>query len=108
MSILRSKFLIDLYKIGSTVIVDRHYVHDYIDRFDTVEECVVTTKNVTIIDREGGVNNRNFVSNNTQVLQSLNVEGNEPSEEAIKLTITIHILGKWWDTRKDKLRYRKY
>lgn len=44
-------------------IVDCHYVDDYVDSFNTIEEAIIVTKSVVNIHKQAGFELRGFVSN---------------------------------------------
>lgn len=87
-------------------IIHRHYVDDFIDSYDTVDDCVATTKRVIEIHREGGFNIRNFVSNSKTVITEIQQQPQINEKEMPKGQDNTKILGMWWDTTEDMLRYR--
>ncbi|XP_036345819.1 uncharacterized protein LOC118755071 [Rhagoletis pomonella] len=52
-------------------IINRHYVDDYVDSFDTAEEGSQITTNVISIHAAAGFELRGFVSNSGKMLQSI-------------------------------------
>lgn len=87
-------------------IVDRHYVDDFIDSYDTIDDCVSTTKRVIEIHQEGGFNIRNFVSNSVEVIEKIQQPHAQLEKEVLKGQENTKILGMWWDPVEDKLKYR--
>ena len=56
---------------AAAAIIKRHYVDDYFDSVDTVEEAVERAKQVRIIHKQAGFDIRNWVSNSPEVLTAL-------------------------------------
>lgn len=87
-------------------ITHRHYVDDYVDSFDTWEEGKKVAEQVAQIHIEGGFYIRSFVSNEPRMISRL------PHDEKIlerpieQFEPSTKVLGMWWDTRDDVLRYR--
>lgn len=62
------------YPEAAAAIIHRHYVDDYFDSVDTVEEAVQRAQEVKIIHENCGFEIRNWVSNSEEVLRRLGVE----------------------------------
>lgn len=88
-------------------IINRHYVDDYVDSFDTVEEGRDVAEQVARIHGEGGFYIRGFVSNNYELIQNLPQEDSN-TERQIETSPNNNtkILGMWWDTASDMLRFK--
>ncbi|XP_044751740.1 uncharacterized protein LOC123311734 [Coccinella septempunctata] len=52
-------------------ITERHYVDDYLDSFDTIEEAKEVTSDVIEVQRRGGFTIRNWASNSKEVLRNI-------------------------------------
>ena len=52
-------------------IIEKHYVDDYLDSFDTEEETIKVIHDVMEVHRQGGFRIRNWISNSKEVLSSL-------------------------------------
>ncbi|XP_065087297.1 uncharacterized protein LOC135709035 [Ochlerotatus camptorhynchus] len=58
------------YPEAAAAIVKKHYVDDYFDSVDTIEEAIQRAKQVRFIHSKGGFEIRNWVSNSEEVLVS--------------------------------------
>ncbi|XP_053692624.1 uncharacterized protein LOC128741073 [Sabethes cyaneus] len=56
---------------AAVAIIKRHYVDDYFDSADTVQEAVERAKQVRFIHKKAGFDIRNWVSNSSEVLTAL-------------------------------------
>ncbi|XP_062537677.1 uncharacterized protein LOC134206002 [Armigeres subalbatus] len=59
------------YPDAAKAIVESHYVDDYFDSVNSVEEAIQRAKDVTYVHARGGFQIRNWVSNAEEVLRSL-------------------------------------
>ncbi|XP_065077560.1 uncharacterized protein LOC135700833 [Ochlerotatus camptorhynchus] len=59
------------YPAAAAAIINRHYVDDYFDSVDTVEEAVKLAQEVRLVHRKAGFEIRNWVSNSPEVIRSL-------------------------------------
>ncbi|XP_062538477.1 uncharacterized protein LOC134206767 [Armigeres subalbatus] len=57
------------YPRAATAVVDNHYVDDYLDSVDTVEEATRLAKEVKLIHQHGGFELRHWLSNRKEVLE---------------------------------------
>ncbi|XP_058456954.1 uncharacterized protein LOC131434306 [Malaya genurostris] len=62
------------YPEAADAIINRHYVDDYFDSVDTIQEAVTKAKQVKLIHKNGGFDIRHWVSNAPDVLSSLGEE----------------------------------
>ncbi|XP_043069431.1 uncharacterized protein [Drosophila bipectinata] len=88
-------------------ILESHYVDDMLDSVDTEEEAVSLARQVHYIHLQGGFLIRNWVSNSREVLSALG----EGAPTLVRLDETTDgqtekVLGMWWDTKEDLIRYR--
>lgn len=84
---------------AAVAIVKNHYVDDYFDSVDTVEEAVNREKEVRFIHAKGGFEIRNWVSNSDTFLGKL---GEASKSQAVhfnrdKESGTERVLGIVWD-----------
>ncbi|XP_055585502.1 uncharacterized protein LOC129738342 [Uranotaenia lowii] len=91
------------YAEAAAAIVENHYVDDYYDSVDTLDQAVGLATQVRDIHARGGFEIRNWVSNSEEMLLNLG----EPNEEqAIKFnkckeTDTERVLGIIWNPHDD-------
>ena len=88
---------------AAAAIVDRHYVDDYYDSVDTVEEAIDRAKAVKYIDSRGGFHIRNWVSNSGRFLVEM---GEQSKSHAVhfnrnKCTEYERVLGIVWEPHMD-------
>lgn len=92
---------------AAAAIVQRHYVDDYYDSLDTVEEAVQRANEVKKIHSRGGFHIRNWVSNSAAVLKAL-------GEKSADATVDFNrekgpeferVLGIVWDPAEDLFRF---
>ncbi|XP_062541842.1 uncharacterized protein LOC134209834 [Armigeres subalbatus] len=56
---------------AAKAIVENHYVDDYFDSSDTIEEAVALAKDVRYVHSKGGFELRNWVSNSREFLEAM-------------------------------------
>ncbi|XP_075170238.1 uncharacterized protein LOC142242552 [Haematobia irritans] len=85
-------------------IKNQHYVDDYIDSTNTVNEAIDLALGVREVHKRGGFHMRNWASNSTEVLQALG----EPSgceSKTFEVEVGINqcnkILGLYWEPKTD-------
>ncbi|XP_043069582.1 uncharacterized protein [Drosophila bipectinata] len=88
-------------------ILENHYVDDS-SSVDTEKEAISLARQVHYIHLQGGFLIRNWVSNSRDVLSALG----EGASTLVRLDETTDgqtekVLGMWWDTKEDLIRYRK-
>ncbi|XP_058817299.1 uncharacterized protein LOC131680602 [Topomyia yanbarensis] len=91
------------YPEAADAIIRRHYVDDYYDSVDTVDEAIKRANEVKFIHSQGGFNIRNWVSNSTEFLEAL---GERTVETAVhfnrdKCTDYERVLGIVWEPVED-------
>lgn len=93
---------------AAKAIIDKHYVDDYIDSFDTEDEAIQVASEVKFVQRKGGFEIVNWESNSTKVGIALNdtevsskKDLNMGSEDGAE-----KVLGMWWCTTSDQFRYQ--
>lgn len=70
----------DEYPQATSAIVKQHYVDDYYDSVDSVEEAIQRAREVKYIHAKGGFHIRNWVSNSAAFLEAL---GERSGEEVV-------------------------
>ncbi|XP_058827423.1 uncharacterized protein LOC131687359 [Topomyia yanbarensis] len=88
-------------------IVKRHYVDDYYDSVDTIEEAIQRASEVRYIHSCGGFRIRNWVSNSARFLEQI---GERSVDSAVhfnwdKNTEYERVLGVVWDPVGDEFRF---
>ncbi|XP_062547153.1 uncharacterized protein LOC134212888 [Armigeres subalbatus] len=88
---------------AASAIVNAHYVDDYLDSVDTVDEAVQLVQEVKYVHAQGGFDIRNFLSNSSEVLRRLNQTENvqDKSMNLDKIADTERILGMIWRPAAD-------
>ncbi|XP_049294220.1 uncharacterized protein LOC125769530 [Anopheles funestus] len=91
------------YPEAAEAIIKRHYVDDYFDCTDTVEEAVSLAEQVKYVHSKGGFHIRNWVSNSTEVLSALKEDN---AEDRIRFkgentASTERVLGISWLANED-------
>lgn len=66
---LNAKEFAGQFPTAAVAIVENHYVDDYIDNMDTIEEVVKRAKEVRYVHFRGGFELRNWVSNSEEFLE---------------------------------------
>ncbi|XP_054087075.1 uncharacterized protein LOC128921986 [Zeugodacus cucurbitae] len=95
------------YPNASKCIIENHYVDDMLVSVDTEEEAIRLAQDVRHIHSLGGFHIRNFLSNSSRVLTTLN----EHPLDALSLDLnnelpTEKVLGMWWITSSDHFAFR--
>ena len=62
-----AQLFIEKYPRAVKVIIENHYVDDYVDCFESTEEALSTLEQVLEIHNHGGFNLRNIISNSAQI-----------------------------------------
>jgi hypothetical protein len=88
-------------------ILDKHYVDDYLDCKDTINEAMQTILEVRRVQELGGFELVNWVSNSKELMELLCTEEriakhlNLDSDSALQ-----RVLGLWWDPTSDTFQFR--
>ncbi|XP_058828118.1 uncharacterized protein LOC131688011 [Topomyia yanbarensis] len=95
------------YPEAADAIINRHYVDDYFDSVDTIQEAVQRAKQVKLVHKNGGFEIRNWVSNSPEVLRSL---GEDKPVVAVyfnqdKETLRERVLGLVWNPILDEFSF---
>ncbi|XP_062703926.1 uncharacterized protein LOC109409081 [Aedes albopictus] len=95
------------YPRASAAIINKHYVDDYLDSFETIHEAVAVVKEVQSIHSEGGFTLRHFLSNKLEVLQEIGeASGIEPKDLDLERGgKTESVLGIKWMPQEDVFVY---
>lgn len=90
--------LADRYPTAAEAIIKAHYVDDYLDSTDTVDEAVQLLSDVKYVHSQGGFEIRNFCSNSTEVLRRMG-QTKSPDYKSMNLDQTNdveRVLGMVW------------
>ncbi|XP_058448642.1 uncharacterized protein LOC131428613 [Malaya genurostris] len=92
----------EIFPRAARAIRDNHYVDDFLDSVDTVEEAIRLVKEVKYIHGQAGFEIRNFSSNSDEVLTGIGetVERQQVSMNLDKL-YTERVLGLIWIPKED-------
>ncbi|XP_058837537.1 uncharacterized protein LOC131693614 [Topomyia yanbarensis] len=95
------------YPEAAAAIIDRHYVDDYFDSVDTIEEAIERAQQVKFIHEQAGFEMRNWVSNSPVVLSAL---GENKSSRSVvfqqnKQSSSERVLGVFWDLNQDAFAF---
>ncbi|XP_055622225.1 uncharacterized protein LOC129765813 [Toxorhynchites rutilus septentrionalis] len=104
---LNAKESAEEYPRAAAAIIDRHYVDDYLDSFETIQEAIDVVNEVKLVHSKGGFTLRRFLSNEIKVLQGI---GEIAEEEFKSLDLergekTESVLGMKWIPRDDLFVY---
>ncbi|XP_062711694.1 uncharacterized protein LOC134289606 [Aedes albopictus] len=88
---------------AAEAIVNAHYVDDYLDSVDTIDEAVKLVKDIKFVHAQGGFDIRNFLSNSAEVLQRLGETENVKEKSMIldKFPDMERVLGMVWKPTVD-------
>ncbi|XP_062541725.1 uncharacterized protein LOC134209727 [Armigeres subalbatus] len=95
------------YPEAAAAIVYRHYVDDYFDSVDTIEEAIQRAKEVRYIHKQAGFDIRNWVSNSPEFLSALG-EAKSPGPVVFqqdKQSSGERVLGVIWDVESDMFAF---
>ncbi|XP_043471744.1 uncharacterized protein LOC122504626 [Leptopilina heterotoma] len=94
------------YPASVRAIERNHYVDDYLDSEDTVEEGIQRIKEVTKIHKKGGFEIRGWVSNDARILEGISNE--KTANKAVNLTSdpTERALGLKWNLNSDTIGWK--
>ncbi|XP_043471613.1 uncharacterized protein LOC122504525 [Leptopilina heterotoma] len=86
-------------------IQNDHYVDDYLDSEDTVEEAVQKIREVIEIQEQGGFEIRGWVSNSEKLIKALAIEKNVCATVDLTKDHVERALGVKWDLDTDKISF---
>lgn len=89
-------------------IINKHYVDDYLDCCDDLQESITRIKGVIACHKEAGFEIRNFVSNSNAIIKSL---PEESRAQGLQVNLDMvgnqeKVLGIWWDVATDNLTFK--
>ncbi|XP_073845830.1 uncharacterized protein isoform X1 [Musca autumnalis] len=94
---------IDCHPRAIESICEHHYMDDFVDSFDSVDEAIEISKQVTKIHKNGGFELRGFISNSSDVMLALDDLSSSkiiaPMESGEK------VLGLYWDPVSDTFMF---
>ncbi|XP_065079713.1 uncharacterized protein LOC135702590 [Ochlerotatus camptorhynchus] len=88
---------------AAAAVVENHYVDDYLDSVDTIEEAVQLAKEVKTVHERGGFELRHWLSSSAEVLKKI---GEEPTESTKNFVVgkgsgSERVLGMIWLPQED-------
>ncbi|XP_036328016.1 uncharacterized protein LOC118740546 [Rhagoletis pomonella] len=86
-------------------ILDYHYVDDFVDSFDTLEEAISIAQEVRAIHLDAGFELRNFTSNSPEVLAALGGAASTKPISSKDGLVTEKVLGLYWQPSTDKFKF---
>ncbi|XP_055915434.1 uncharacterized protein LOC129948452 [Eupeodes corollae] len=92
-------------------ILQHHYVDDFVDSFDSIDEAITISKQVREIHQHAGFELRSFSSNSSEVLSALEEEAESNMVKVTKRQSTggslstEKVLGMFWQPLSDTFRY---
>ncbi|XP_058451844.1 uncharacterized protein LOC131430702 [Malaya genurostris] len=95
------------YPLAADAIIRKHYVDDYLDSVDSVEEAVVRAQEVRFIHSRGGFHIRHWLSNSDEFLQTIG-ESSPNNEKTLDFGTTKsmeRVLGILWRPEADVFTY---
>ncbi|XP_062703709.1 uncharacterized protein LOC134286152 [Aedes albopictus] len=94
---------------AAEAIVNAHYVDDFLDSVDTVDEAVQLMEDVKYVQAQGGFDIRNFSSNSSEVLQRLGQTEHLEVKSMVlnQIANPERILGVNWKPDKDVFTFDK-
>ncbi|XP_058456703.1 uncharacterized protein LOC131434070 [Malaya genurostris] len=104
-------YVMDVATFGSTTaakaIIENHYVDDYFDSADTIEEAVERAKDVRYVHSKGGFELRNWVSNSDEFLVAL---GERKANQCVRFSEdkesgSERVLGIVWSPASDEFSF---
>ncbi|XP_065088252.1 uncharacterized protein LOC135709786 [Ochlerotatus camptorhynchus] len=103
----RSAQFVHEYPRAAAAIKNKHYVDDYLDNFEMIEEAIAVVNEVKLVHSKGGFTLRRFLSNEPEVLQGI---GEEAEVEVKNLHLerdgkSESVLGMKWIPNEDVFIY---
>lgn len=95
-------------------ILQHHYVDDFIDSMDSIDDIIQLARDVKSIHADAGFHIRNWMSNSTTVLEALKEDGTKTKSTASSKVFGMHdtnmvatekVLGMHWNTSSDTFTY---
>lgn len=94
------------YPQAAEAIKKNHYVDDYLDSFQTVDEAKKVAAEVKFVHSKGGFFIRNWLSNYNEVVSCLDTDNMCLTKNMSSLSESLDkILGMWWSTDNDCFTY---
>ncbi|XP_062537639.1 uncharacterized protein LOC134205954 [Armigeres subalbatus] len=92
---------------AADAIIRKHYVDDYLDSADTIDEAVQLAKDVRTVHFRGGFHIRNWMSNSGEVLRRVGETSSATKKDLVldRTSATERILGMLWSPEQDEFSY---
>ncbi|XP_062538391.1 uncharacterized protein LOC134206679 [Armigeres subalbatus] len=92
---------------AADAIIRKHYVDDYLDSADTIDEAVQLAKDVRTVHFRGGFHIRNWMSNSGEVLRRVGEISSATKKDLVldRTSATERILGMLWSPEQDEFSY---
>lgn len=95
-----------IYPQAVDAIINHHYVDDWIQSFDTENDCLMISQQVIKVHSKGGFEIRNFMTNSKMVIKNVNLHSYEAVQFFGEESNNLKVLGLWWDPQEDLLFYQ--
>ena len=82
-------------------ILNNFYMDDFVQSFSSVDEAKQLTANLRLVLQKGGFHLTKFISNSTEILQSL------PNDDVICNQTQVRVLGQTWNLQNDNFETTK-
>ncbi|XP_062713284.1 uncharacterized protein LOC134290229 [Aedes albopictus] len=104
---LNAKEFAGQFPAAAVAIVENHYVDDYFDSVDTIEEAVKRAKEVRYVHSRGGFELRNWVSNSEEFLDAM---GERKEDQCVRFSEdkesgSERVLGIVWSPASDEFSF---
>ncbi|XP_062713565.1 uncharacterized protein LOC134290436 [Aedes albopictus] len=90
---------------AAKAVIENHYVDDYLDSVDTVEEAVKLIEEVKYLHSMAGMEIRNFSSNSAEVFEQIGQPNNVQHKVLSPESSTQRVLGIIWRSTEDVLSF---
>jgi len=93
---------------AADAIIHKHYVDDYLDSVDTIEEARERIRDVTKIHNKGGFEICNWIASDSRALEGVPYEHHAQIKKfSLTENYTERVLGLYWDPEQDIFTFTK-